>query len=133
MNARVKTAIQHWHYVAPLLQPAHNEKEYAQLVEALDAALDTGGADENHPLARLVDYLSDLIEKYENTDKMPTASTGIEVLHYLMQRDNLRQVDLSELGSQGIVSELLSGQRDLNTRQMKALANRFDVSAALFL
>ncbi len=34
-----------WSYVAPLLQPARNEQEYADLVEALDAALDAGGAD----------------------------------------------------------------------------------------
>ena len=44
MNARLKAAIQHWSYVAPVLQPARNAKEYAALVEALDAALDAGGA-----------------------------------------------------------------------------------------
>jgi HTH-type transcriptional regulator/antitoxin HigA len=50
-----------------------------------------------------------------------------------MQRDSLRQVNLPELGSQGVVSELLSGRRDFNVRQAKALAERFGVSAALFL
>jgi len=133
MNARVKTAIQHWSYVAPLLQPARNAKEYAQLVEALDAAIDAGGADESHPLARLADYLGELIAEYESRDKMPAAATGAEVLRYLMQRDNLRQIDLPELGSQGVVSELLSARRDFNARQAKALAERFGVSAALFL
>lgn len=133
MNARVKQAIQHWGYVAPLLQPARNAKEYAQLVEALDAAIDAGGADEKHPLARLVDYLGDLIAEYEAKDKMPPAATGAEALRYLMQRDNLRQVDLPELGSQGVVSELLSGRREFNVRQAKALAERFGVSASLFL
>jgi HTH-type transcriptional regulator/antitoxin HigA len=129
MNARVKTAIEHWSYVAPLLQPARNAKEYAQLVEALDA----GGADEKHPLARLVDYLGDLVAEYEAKDKMPSAATGADALRYLMQRDGLRQVDLPELGSQGVVSELLSGRREFNARQAKALAERFGVSAALFL
>lgn len=133
MNARVKTAIQHWSYVAPLLQPARNAKEYAQLVEALDAAIDAGGADEKHPLARLVDYLGDLIAEYEAKDKMPPAATGADALRYLMQRDSLRQIDLPELGSQGVVSELLSGRREFNARQAKALAERFGVSAALFL
>ena len=50
-----------------------------------------------------------------------------------MQRDNLRQIDLPELGSQDIVSELLSGRRDFNAPQAKALAARFGVSAAMFL
>jgi HTH-type transcriptional regulator/antitoxin HigA len=133
MNARVKTAIEHWSYVAPLLQPARNAKEYAQLVEALDAAIDAGGADEKHPLARLVDYLGDLVAEYEAKDKMPAAATGADALRYLMQRDGLRQSDLPELGSQGVVSELLSGRREFNARQAKALAERFGVSAALFL
>ena len=43
MNARLRTAIQHWSYVAPVLQPARNAKEYAALVDALDATLDAGG------------------------------------------------------------------------------------------
>ena len=51
----------------------------------------------------------------------------------MMQRDNLRQIDLPELGSQGVVSELLSGRRDFNARQAKVMAARFKVSAALFL
>jgi HTH-type transcriptional regulator/antitoxin HigA len=133
MNARLREAIQHWSYVAPVLQPARNAKEYAALVEALDAALDAGGADEKHPLARLAAYLGDLIAEYEAKDKMPSAATGAEVLHFLMQRDDLRQIDLPELGSQGVVSELLSGKRDFNARQAKALAARFGVSAAMFL
>jgi HTH-type transcriptional regulator/antitoxin HigA len=114
-------------------QPARNEKKYAQLVEALDAAIDAGGADEKHPLARLAEYLGELIAEYEAKDKMPPAATDAEVLRYLLARDNLRQIDLPELGSQGIVSEQLSGRRDFNARQAKELALRFDVSAVLFL
>ena len=133
MNARLKAAIQHWSYVAPLLQPARNAKEYANLVEALDAALDAGGADETHPLARLADYLGELVAEYEAKDQMPPAATGAETLRYLMQPDNLHQIDLPELGSQGVVSELLSGRRDFNARQAKAMAARFGVSAAMFL
>jgi len=133
MNTRLEIAMQHWGYVAPLLQPARNEQEYADLVEALDAALDAGGADQAHPLARLADYLGELVAEYEAKDEMPPAATGAEALRYLMQRDDLRQSGLPELGSQGVVSELLSGRRDFNARQAKAMAERFGVSAALFL
>lgn len=133
MNARLEIAMQHWSYVAPLLQPASNEQEYAELVEALDATLDAGGADQAHPLARLADYLGELVAEYEAKDEMPPAATGAETLRYLMQRDGLRQSDLPELGSQGVVSELLSGRRGFNVRQAKAMAERFGVSAALFL
>jgi HTH-type transcriptional regulator/antitoxin HigA len=65
MHDRIKTALAHWPFVAPLLQRTSNEAEYAAIVEALDAVLDAGGADEAHPLASLADYLGNLIEEYE--------------------------------------------------------------------
>ena len=34
-------------------------------MEALDAVLDAGGADETHSLGSLADYLGNLIEEYE--------------------------------------------------------------------
>ena len=45
----------------------------------------------------------------------------------------LRQSDLPEIGSQGVVSEVLSGKRDLNARQIRALSERFGVGPAAFL
>jgi HTH-type transcriptional regulator/antitoxin HigA len=33
----------------------------------------------------------------------------------------------------GVVSEILSGKRELNTRQIRALAQRFHVSPAIFI
>jgi HTH-type transcriptional regulator/antitoxin HigA len=51
-----------------------------------------------------------------------------------MEQHDLRQSDLrKEIGSQGVVSEILSGNRELNTRQIRALAKRFSVSPAVFI
>lgn len=50
-----------------------------------------------------------------------------------MEEHGLTQSDLPEVGSQGVVSELLSGKRELNVRQIRALARRFDVSPAAFM
>lgn len=49
-----------------------------------------------------------------------------------MQANGLTQKGLSEIGSQGVVSEILSGKRKLNTRQIAALASRFSVPESLF-
>jgi HTH-type transcriptional regulator/antitoxin HigA len=49
------------------------------------------------------------------------------VLAFLMQSHGLRQSDLPEVGSQGVVSEVLAGKRELNLRQVTALAKRFRV------
>jgi HTH-type transcriptional regulator/antitoxin HigA len=49
------------------------------------------------------------------------------VLASLMDEHGLRQSDLPEIGSQGVVSEVLAGKRQLNLRQVRALAARFSV------
>ncbi|NJM12603.1 MAG: hypothetical protein HC889_12675 [Synechococcaceae cyanobacterium SM1_2_3] len=59
--------------------------------------------------------------------------SGAEVLRFLMQEHGLRQSDLPEIGSQGVVSEILNGTQALNTRQIQALAQRFGVDARVFL
>jgi HTH-type transcriptional regulator / antitoxin HigA len=50
-----------------------------------------------------------------------------------MEEHSLSQSDLPEIGSQGVVSEILNGKRKLNVRQIQALAKRFKVSPATFL
>ena len=48
-------------------------------------------------------------------------------------KNGLRQSDLPEVGSQGVMSEVLAGKRRLNARQVKALAQRFKVAAEVLL
>jgi HTH-type transcriptional regulator/antitoxin HigA len=50
-----------------------------------------------------------------------------------MEEFDLKQKDLSELGSQGVVSEILNGKRELNIRQVKALSDRFQVPGSVFI
>ena len=55
------------------------------------------------------------------------------MLRYFMEEYSLSQSDLPEVGSQGIVSEILNGKRELNLRQIRALAERFNVSPSVFI
>jgi HTH-type transcriptional regulator/antitoxin HigA len=50
-----------------------------------------------------------------------------------MEEHDLKQSDLPEIGSQGVVSEVLAGRRQLNIRQVKALSERFGISPAVFI
>jgi len=51
-----------------------------------------------------------------------------------MEQHKLKQNDLkNEIGSQGVVSEVLNGKRQLNVDQIKKLAKRFHVSASTFI
>ena len=116
------------------LRPIRSEREYKAAVRAMDELLDAGGADESDVLADLVALVGGFIAEYEERKGhvLPDA-TGVEVLRSLMERDGLRQSDLPEIGSQGVVSEILRGKRDLNARQIRALGERFGVSPATFL
>jgi hypothetical protein len=60
-------------------------------------------------------------------------ASGLEALAFLMAQHGLRQGGLPEIGSQGVVSEILAGKRELNIRQVRALSERFGVSAATFV
>ncbi len=109
------------------------KKDYARAVATLDAILDEIGEDEKHPLAELADALSVFIEKYE-AEHVPMAGVKpAAVLKFIMREHGLRQTDLPEIGSQGVVSEILAGKRELNTRQIGRLAKRFGVSSAVFI
>jgi HTH-type transcriptional regulator / antitoxin HigA len=118
--------------IAPYLTIS-NEQEYDAAVARLNALLDEVGDDESHPLYGLLDTLGILIEAYDNKHYPLPDCNGIDALIYLMEEHSLSQSDLLELGSQGVVSEILNGKRKLNVRQIQALAKRFKVSPATFL
>jgi len=50
-----------------------------------------------------------------------------------IQEHGLKQSDLPEIGSQGVVSEIISGKRQLNVCQLKLLGERFKVSPVVFV
>ena len=50
-----------------------------------------------------------------------------------MRQHNLNQSDLPEIGSQGVVSEVLNGKRSLNLKQVKKLAERFGLEPEIFI
>ncbi len=111
------------------------KKEYARAVGLLDAILDEIGEDEKHPLAELADAIGVFVAKYEDEHEHVrlVAAKPVAVLKFLMREHGLRQSDFSEIGTQGVVSEVLAGKRELNTRQIKRLAKRFGVSPAVFI
>lgn len=115
------------------LGPLRTKKEYTRAVETLDTILDEIGEDEKHALAELADALGVFIEKYESEHVPVPQARPPAVLKFLMREHGLRQSELPEIGSQGVVSEVLAGKRELNARQIKRLAKRFGVSPAVFI
>ena len=123
---------QHWMALSPLLS-IRNEHDYDCAVERLNHLLDEVGTDEQHPLYTLLDTLGTLLHAYEEQHHPMPECSGADVLRFLMDEHGLSQSDLPEVGSQGVVSDILRGKRELNVRQIRALAKRFQVSPAVFI
>ncbi len=123
---------QHWTALSPLLS-IRNEHEYDLAVERLNHLLDEVGTDEQHPLYTLLDILGTLIHAYEEQHHPMPECSGVDVLRFLMDEHGLTQSDMPEVGSQGVVSDIFRGKRELNVRQIRALAQRFQVSPAVFI
>lgn len=123
---------QQWMEIAPILT-IRNEQEYEQGVERINALIDEVGTNEQHPLYTLLDTLGILIQAYEEQHYPIPDCSGVDMLRYFMEEYSLSQSDLPEVGSQGTVSEILNGKRELNLRQIRALAERFHVSPSVFI
>ena len=132
MNAIANNLEAHWATIRPLLT-IRNERDYERAVKRMETLLDEIGSDERHPLYSLLDTLGTLLEAYEEQHYAIPDATGAGVLEYLMEEHGLTQSQLPEVGSQGVVSEVLSGKRELNVRQIRELSKRFKVSPAVFL
>ena len=122
----------HWAVISPLLS-IRDDHDYDLAVERLNGLLDEVGTDERHPLYTLLDTLGTIMHAYEEQHHPMPDCKGGEVLRFLMDEHGLTQADLAEVGSQGVVSEILRGKRDLNVRQIRALGKRFHVSPAVFV
>src|SRR5690606_26340113 len=99
----------------------------------LDELLVIVGHNENHRLMSLVDVMSHIIALYEAEHYPAPPIKGLDALKFLMETHHLSQSDLPEIGSQGVVSEILRGKRLLNLRQIKLLAARFQVDPSTFI
>ncbi len=132
MTGMTKQLQIHWEVMRPVLA-IRTEDDYDHAVERLNQLVDEVGTNEAHPLYELLDTLGTLLHAYEEQYELLPESSGAEALAYLMEEHGLTQSELSEVGSQGVVSEILNGKRALNVRQMRALARRFGVSPAVFL
>ena len=83
---------------------------------------------------QLLDLLVTLIENFENKQyTFENNSTPLSRLIFLVEANNLRQVDLLDIfGSKGITSEVFNGKRQISKTHAIKLGDRFNVDPALF-
>lgn len=134
LNNDLKNTIKHWKCISHDIHQPSNNDDYERLSNLLNRLLDIVGEDEHHELIGLVDVISHMISMYDEQHNYQIKDvSGIKALKFLMEQHGLNQSDLSEIGSQGVVSEILHGKRKLNLKQIKNLSKRFHVSAETFI
>ena len=133
MNTQLDNISKVWPSIKTIFSVPHSKKEYNNLVNILDSLIDEIGEDEEHELAPVMETIGKLVENYEDQNYAINESTPINALKYFMHEHNLKQSDLTEIGSQGVVSEILVGKRTLNIEQIKRLSSKFHVSPVVFI
>lgn len=133
MNKQLEEVSKLWPSIQNFFSIPHNEEDYNRLVQLLDGVIDEVGNDDSHPLASLMETLGSLIESYESRNIPEIEGDPIDTLKVLMEEHDLKQSDFPEIGSQGVISEILTRKRQLNVRQIKLLSKRFYVSPIVFM
>jgi HTH-type transcriptional regulator/antitoxin HigA len=122
---------------APYLNIRH-ETDYHKALSLVEALLEDVSDSPTDPLNAVIGLLTNSIQTYELKDARLAAfgnniSPELATLRVLMDQHGLGTADLPEIGSKSMVSRVLSGERDLSKKHIKALAQRFGVSPSLFL
>jgi HTH-type transcriptional regulator / antitoxin HigA len=133
-NMKTRTIVRTVKNPSPdMVYAIRDAQEYDTAVGRLNALIDEVGDEPGDRRYRLVETLSVVIEAYDREHhELPDAS-GVEVVRFLMEQHKLTQSELPEIGSQGVVSEVLAGRRALNVKQIQALAARFGIEPGAFL
>ena len=107
--------------------------DHDSLIALMDAVVESGQAGPGGPYEALFLVLSDLIEARDKREFPFPDATPAQAVRFLMEQHGLGQSQLPEIGNQSVVSQVLSGRRQLNVRQIARLCRRFGVGAGLFI
>jgi len=133
LGQELQEAVKVWPVASKVVSTIHTKKDYDKTLDLLDKLIDSVSEKAEPVKESLIDILGTLIKDYEDRNIPEPEGNLIGSLKYLMAEHGLQQRDLKEIGSQGVVSEILNGKRKLNIRQIKALSKRFHVSPAVFV
>ncbi|QQS40218.1 MAG: helix-turn-helix domain-containing protein [Acidobacteriota bacterium] len=110
-----------------------SEDEYERMMGIVNNLIDKEELSPDE--SRLLELLALLVETYESEAfPMKTQTTPRSRLKFLMEANDLKQADLVDVfGSSGRVSQVVNGKREISKEQAKRLAERFNVSVAMFI
>jgi HTH-type transcriptional regulator/antitoxin HigA len=116
------------------LRPIRTREEYDAAMKVLDELLVRSGLTPSE--SDYVQVLAQTIHAYNERHGSLTREkmSPIGALKFLMEENGMNTVALGKLvGGSGQASMILSGKRELSKGNIRALAERFKVSPALFI
>ena len=133
MNTAMRETMNHWGHLLPYTHIPHNENEYNKLLDFVSELMEISRHKKDERITSLLRLVAQNIEAYESRRYLTKSLPPIEMLAYLMGEHGLGQGDLPEIGSQSLVSKILSGERKLTVEHIRKLAKRFGVSPSVFI
>ncbi|HMT08637.1 MAG TPA: hypothetical protein PKA82_11585 [Pyrinomonadaceae bacterium] len=112
-----------------------NEKENEQALAFVGRLMKKGESGRSPEEERLLDLLVTLIEDFEEEAyPMGDVSNPQVALRELMREHELKQTDMLDIfGSQGVVSQVLNGKREISKSQARRLSQRFRLPIDVFI
>lgn len=129
----ISNTVQNWNALSAWLTVPKSDEDLDRLIACADTLIDEIGNDETHILNGMLETVGLLIEEYEKRNIPQPAGDPIACLKYLMAEHGLKQKDLTEIGSPGVISDVMNGRRQLNKRQIAELSKRFGCSTDVFM
>ncbi len=117
------------------------EEDYEFAMDLIEHLMTKAEDREGEPLLRMIDMVADAIDKYENSlesvssyiQEVQNLDPGISTLRVLIDQHKLSYSDLKEeIGSKSLISQILSGSKNLTRTHIANLTKRFSISPELF-
>ena len=109
MNTALEKTIEHWGYLLPYTHIPRNESEHEKLLAFVEKLMQISRQTKDERVTSLLKLVAKNIEEYETHRFLTKSVSPIEMLKFLMEEHGLEQNDLPEIGSQSLVSKILSG------------------------
>ncbi|MBE3902425.1 helix-turn-helix domain-containing protein [Vibrio parahaemolyticus] len=135
--ARMKEFSNQMVEVMPWINGISTSEEYNELIKLMDELVED--YEDNHVL---IDLLFPIIEKYESeadefqefNKAVDALDPGLAMLRVIIDQNDMTLSDFKdEIGAKSSVSMILNGTRSLTLRHIRALSERFNIPAYMFI
>lgn len=109
-----------------------SEADYEQRLEYVEHLMDRVDAGDDLALP-ILDYVSKLVEAYEDEHYPMGESSPGKMLAYFMEHNGHKQKDLADIATQSVISDILNAKRVPTPEQVKKLAKKYNTNPAVFI